>query len=550
MKRVYACIFIIAVSWTFLFSQQAEETIEKAQALQNSGAFKEAVDMLSELVDTQPENAEARLALGQAMGAWGGHAAQTGDMTAAMQAITGSFDQMEKAIVLKPAWFEAHFYFGVYGVMVPSFFGQLERGVERLEKSLSLITSAAQEEYKPAVYRYLGHGYTQQGLTDKARTAFKQVLVHALSGEHADVARAGLDRLKSSGDKAKTESFHFPATSDAAADLLKIADQNPDEYSSWYNLGRAYFEEGQFLYAIEALKKAMELNPESPEGAFLLARAYSEEAAPGYDENVYDDVDWRTHLAFEGTRWLEKAYELEPDNIEFKSHYAIGSVLMPFFVNRLDKGIKLLEELIDDAAAAEEVKKEARFYLGYAYRKKGNAHWLKLVTDFPDAEPSEWVYEEYGLRYHEAREAPKGKHAAVRFHLGFLDELEPQVALWVEDDKGGFVKTLYVSGFSAFAKEKQINLFKWSEVSDFQADGVSGASIDWGTHCYYWDLTDVKGNRVKDGVYHIHIEASWWPSMKYSRAHVSIHTGEKSASASGGKMPFIPLFEAEIKSNP
>jgi hypothetical protein len=126
-----------------------------------------------------------------------------------------------------------------------------------------------------------------------------------------------------------------------------------------------------------------------------------------------------------------------------------------------------------------------------------------------------------------------------------MDELAPQTAVWIEDDTGKFVKTLYVSGFSGYAKEAQINLPQWSERTQFETDGTTAASIDWGKHTYVWDLSDHKGNRVEDGTYKIHVEVSWWPSMKYGKADADIAVGASPSMVSVQKASYIPMMEVE-----
>jgi hypothetical protein len=116
----------------------------------------------------------------------------------------------------------------------------------------------------------------------------------------------------------------------------------------------------------------------------------------------------------------------------------------------------------------------------------------------------------------------------VDFILGFRDELPPQTAVWIEDKKGDFVKTIYVSGFSGFAKEKQVNLPTWSKSSEFvDVDGITSASIDLGQHIYVWDLKDSLGKKVKPGEYSINIEIVYWPSMRYQLVSTVIKIGKE-----------------------
>ena len=128
--------------------------------------------------------------------------------------------------------------------------------------------------------------------------------------------------------------------------------------------------------------------------------------------------------------------------------------------------------------------------------------------------------------------------------LGFRDELAPQTAVWIEDEEGNFVKTVYVSGFSGYAREKQINLGTWSKSSEFiDTDGVTGASIDLGHHLYVWDMKDFSGKKVKQGEYKINVETFYWPSMKYQIVSAKLRLGKEESSKIMKEGDFIPYLE-------
>ena len=134
---------------------------------------------------------------------------------------------------------------------------------------------------------------------------------------------------------------------------------------------------------------------------------------------------------------------------------------------------------------------------------------------------------------------------AIDFSLGFRDELPPQTSVWIEDAHDNFVKTLYVSGFSGNAKEKQVNLPKWAKSSGYaDVDGVTAASIDTGQHLYVWDLRDSEGNRVKPGVYTVMVETSFWPSMNYQAAKTTVTIGNEENRGKTEEGHYIPYLEA------
>ena len=131
----------------------------------------------------------------------------------------------------------------------------------------------------------------------------------------------------------------------------------------------------------------------------------------------------------------------------------------------------------------------------------------------------------------------------VDFLLGFRDELPPQTAVWIETEKGKFVRTLYASGFSGFAKEVQVVLPVWASTSKFvDADAITGASIDVGEHMYAWDLMDMSGEKVAPGTYVVKVETHYWPSMKYQMVEGEVEIGDKETRVIVQEGDFLPYL--------
>ncbi|MCC2820226.1 DUF2271 domain-containing protein [Lachnoclostridium pacaense] len=96
-----------------------------------------------------------------------------------------------------------------------------------------------------------------------------------------------------------------------------------------------------------------------------------------------------------------------------------------------------------------------------------------------------------------------------------------QYAVWVENDAGQLVKTLYVSGFTAGggyafredAVPTWVTKAKPDEMADAEIDAISGATPQSGIQRYTWDGTDETGAAVTDGTYHIYVEGTlYWSS--------------------------------------
>ena len=91
-----------------------------------------------------------------------------------------------------------------------------------------------------------------------------------------------------------------------------------------------------------------------------------------------------------------------------------------------------------------------------------------------------------------------------------------QFAVWIEDSRGNFVKTLYATKFTAsggWAKRPQ-SIPLWVDRSGLSAldkkdvDAFSGATPRTGNLSYRWDGTDKNGNAVALGDYRVLLEAT------------------------------------------
>ncbi|MEI7503593.1 MAG: DUF2271 domain-containing protein [Paludibacter sp.] len=77
------------------------------------------------------------------------------------------------------------------------------------------------------------------------------------------------------------------------------------------------------------------------------------------------------------------------------------------------------------------------------------------------------------------------------------------VAIWVTDNSGKFVKTLYVK-----AAQRVSDLTKWRSISSSnKTDAITGATRDGhGTIYALWNGTDINKNVVADGTYKVWME--------------------------------------------
>ena len=91
-----------------------------------------------------------------------------------------------------------------------------------------------------------------------------------------------------------------------------------------------------------------------------------------------------------------------------------------------------------------------------------------------------------------------------------------QFALWVENDQGRYVKTIFVTRYTAGGgwEKRPASLSQWvkqskvSNMSKTQVDALSQATPQNGRQTLRWDGLDERGAEVPNGVYTIHLEAN------------------------------------------
>lgn len=97
-----------------------------------------------------------------------------------------------------------------------------------------------------------------------------------------------------------------------------------------------------------------------------------------------------------------------------------------------------------------------------------------------------------------------------------------QVALWIQDESGKLVKTIYASNFTSRGrgyKRREDSLNHWVSaanpdlLTNKEIDAVSGATLRNGKREFTWDLTDSDGNKVVAGKYFANLEGTlYWKS--------------------------------------
>lgn len=491
---------------------------------------------MEEAVGKYPDSSMAHSYFGLYLGMQAG---RTTDFMEAGRLAGKAFETLDKAVSLDPQNPIARYHRGLLSVNVPKFLEKMETGIQDLE-SLMETPDRVSKDILIGACEQLAQAYEKEKQGEKAKLVWEKVIELAPGTDLAKKAEKSIARLS---EEKKPQPEKQP-DSPMISSLKQKVDKEPNNPALLLELGKAYADAGDFQEAEKTLKEVVRIDPANLEAYKQLVPVLGELVGEGYDERIHEDTDLRTNLAFEIMNVLDKTVELAPEDAEMRLSRGIIGVQMPFFVGKLDQAMDDLNWVIK-SDAPDSVKADALYWLGAGYQKKAMTQWIKVVSDYPDSQASQTVFETM-------RPAIKRLDVSkyqlpiltIDFVLGFRDELPPQTVVWVEDKGGQFVKTVYVSGFSGHAKEQQVNLPEWSDSSEFaDADGVTGASIDAGHHIYVWDLKDKSGKQVEPGEYTIKVEVHYWPSMEYQMVSATIELGETSERTVVEEGNLIPYLE-------
>ena len=122
------------------------------------------------------------------------------------------------------------------------------------------------------------------------------------------------------------------------------------------------------------------------------------------------------------------------------------------------------------------------------------------------------------------------KASALEVSFNYQRQAGPgsnQYAVWIENEKGEFVKTLFVTSYTTKGRSRGaepakrgyivrpacvpvwVKTSKAEEKTDVQLDAVTGATPQaGGVQTFTWDFTDEQGKAVPQGIYKVKVEAT------------------------------------------
>ncbi len=546
ISRVAVIVLVLsAILAVAAAAREAEDYINEAQELHKGDDVAAALKVMQAAALEHPEHSRVQAYLGLYTGMMAG---RTNDYMEAGRLVTESFEILDKAVALDHNNVLARYFRGIMGVSVPEFLGKRDEGIRDLQYVVAAheedTESVSTETYVEGL-SMLGRALMARGDADLAKKAYTRLMDAAPGSPQAEAAAKALEQMETADAERERMVLEDVPTTPEIEEIRGRIKADPGNPGLLVELGRAYMMEGYMDAADAVLRNAIDLDSSYVEAYVALVQVLGATVEGGYNEKIYEDTDYMTNLAFEIMRVTDTVVRLDPENADMRLMRAIIGIQMPFFVGRLDDAIEDLNALLE-SDASDEVKSQALYWLGQASLKKSMTYWIRTVTEYPDQEAARLVYDQMnpGVKHIDVSKIDKPA-VIIDFVLGFKDELAPQTAIWVETPRGEFLKTVYISGFSGFAKEQQINLPVWSSTSGFvDVDGVTAASIDLGHHIYVWDLTDHMGNMVAPGEYVVKVETSYWPSMKYQMVEAPVTTGgeeNKSVTAEGHFIPYLEV---------
>ncbi len=545
MKKLTLYSIILAmIAGVNLRAMSLEEYMNEAQQYHDTDNLEQAIMTMEQAVKEYPDSSTAYTQLGILIGE---KAQRTRDFTEIIAMISRVFEIWDTAIALDPNNVEARFNRGAWGVSIPKSSGQLEKGINDLEIIIKVLERSPDVEVRAQLataYYYLGTGYQKQWEFQKAKQMYEKIIELIPDTDEAQRAQSNIAKITFFETWQSQQEKSKKPDSPEIIELKESLSEDPQNIDLLMTLGKAYFDAEKYEEAEKVLEKAIRVDTMNAQAYKLLALTLTNISGEDYDPRIFIDTDFRTDLVFETMAVMDKAVALAPHDMELRLMRGATQVSMPFFARKLDQGIADLQ-IILDTDVSDDMKSEALYWLGRAHQKKAMTYWIKVVSEYSESAAADFVFNTLnpGVKHIELGKL-QTPVMVIEFVLGFRDEIAPQTAVWVEDKKGNFVKTIYVSGFSGYAKSTQVNLPVWAQASEFiDADAVTGASIDLGHHIYTWDLKDVSGKRVKSGDYVVKAEVAYWPSMQYQRVEAPVTLARKPEHIVIEEGNFIPYFE-------
>jgi tetratricopeptide (TPR) repeat protein len=192
---IFLGVLILIFGLNTIQSQTVDEYIKKAGQLQKSGDIDQAIEVMSKAVEKFPQSAIAYSYFGLFTGMKAG---KTKDYMEAFKYVNESFQRLDKAISLEARNPTVRLHRGIMGISIPEFLGKLDLGISDLEFNIRMEKESPGTLSKDVLlttYQYLAQGYQKKKETQKAISAWKEIIKIAPGSDLAKKAAENIKKL-------------------------------------------------------------------------------------------------------------------------------------------------------------------------------------------------------------------------------------------------------------------------------------------------------------------------------------------------------------------
>jgi len=150
------------------------------------------------------------------------------------------------------------------------------------------------------------------------------------------------------------------------------------------------------------------------------------------------------------------------------------------------------------------------------------------------------------LNSQDAKIQKKGS-LTINYKLSKISKIASnQLAVWIEDSKGNYIQTVFVTKFTAqggYSLRKEslpvwVEKSKWAKADKKMIDAVSKATQKSGINSVVWNCIDSNGKKVNPGEYYYIIEGNiYWTNRVIAKGKIII--GDKT-DQSKAILEYIP----------
>jgi tetratricopeptide (TPR) repeat protein len=501
VKKLALVLMIVCFVVT-LVGKSTEDWISEAKEFEAKDIDK-AIDIMEDAYDEYEKDIDILSYYGLVLSKGAGQA----NMLRAAMLSSKAEKMLDKALKIDEKHVEARLYRGILKVNVPKFLGKLDDGIDDLE--LVMKTAGIPNAIYTVATFYLGVGYEKNEQMEQALECYKNVVRYGSDSEYYKYSQDKVEVLS----KGMTTSDNEESNTDFSVEGDKLMNK------------------GDNVGAYKAYTKAVEKDTTSTELYLKYLKSMENIANQGYTDEVYEDVAFMSDLAFNVADAFRHIVRLNPTSDEFRLMKAGTLVHLPFFCNCTAEGVEEAEWVAQNSKTRANVHQANEIVKLGKLKLKKRSLTDKYVNS-EDEKIKQNLIKQMMTSTSEQAE-PEGVFTTINIDLGFGDYIAPQTAVWIEDADGKYVATVYISGFSAKVKEKQVHLSTWAKQSKFEDSivKVTGASVDSGKHVFYWNNQNAEGKVLTKGKYLVCAEVSHWPHSGYSLQKTELILGKRSFEA-------------------